>query len=397
MKIPTFATLLVPLFVATSSVVGAQTDTAEPKTYTLFEGDNILVGQGPDLHLVRDVSGGSWVVVENGQQVLVSAKNGPISMKVAPVQKLTQVSADITAMKGERAYTPGNDPAEKLVRAMNEGALVDASSHAAGNQAAAKTDETTAQTNSGGKASGASNTPGSTGTAAAGASVATPDNAVNGAEVSVFGQSGDSGDYDALDVSFEIACAQKLGAPYIVVITKFHEPGSDASASRDLIYAQALDPISAQPIKVKFEQAGFPPGYDLLGFEIHLYDNGIEIATNMSPKRSMLSTDEAFDYVKSKYLAAHKGQTLPAVPAMVGTLPSDLQDQLAAGKYGVTVYVKVSKDGLADEAFSDAACSQKIEDPYLVTVVKAIRFKPALAQGEPVEGTAPVDISRLRT
>jgi hypothetical protein len=395
MKIPTPATLLLPLFFATASLVCAQAGATAPKTYTLFEGDNILVGQGSELHLVRDVEGGSWVVNENGQQVMVSAKNGPISMKVTPVQKLTQVCATISGMKGERAYTPGNDPAEKLVRAMNEGAMLDASSHAAGNQASAKSDETTAQTNTGAKAGGASTTPASTGTAAASATVASPDNVTNGTEV--FGQSSDGGDYDALDVAFDIACPQKLGSPYIVVITKFHEPGSEASAERNLIYAQALNPVDTQAIHVKFEQAGFPPGYDLLGFEIHLYDNGVEIATNMSPKRSMLSTDEAFDYVKSKYLAAHKGQTLPAVPAMVGTLPTDLQDQLAAGKYGVTVYVKVSKDGLADEAFSDSACSQKIEDPYLVTVVKAIRFKPALAQGEPVEGTAPVDISRLRT
>jgi len=81
---------------------------------------------------------------------------------------------------------------------------------------------------------------------------------------------------------------------------------------------------------------------------------------------------------------------------VMGDLPPDLGSQIAAGKYTDSIYVKVSKDGLADTAFADSRCSKRIEDPYLDSVVKGIRFKPALAEGVPVEGVAELNLSRLR-
>ena len=86
-----------------------------------------------------------------------------------------------------------------------------------------------------------------------------------------------------------------------------------------------------------------------------------------------------------EYVAAHGKQTLAASPLM-GQLPSDLPSRLAEGKYRDTVYVRVSKDGLADDAFSDASCSRKLDDPYLESVVKSIRFKPALKQRSQARG-----------
>jgi hypothetical protein len=162
-----------------------------------------------------------------------------------------------------------------------------------------------------------------------------------------------------------------------------------------MVYAKPLEPIGSQAAHVKFEQAGFPPGYKLVGFEIHLYNRGVEVATSVAPKRKMLTSDEAFDYVKSKYLAAHKADTLPPSPVM-GRLPDDLASRIAEGKYGTAFYVRVSKGGVADGAFSDAACTARIDDPYLDSVVSGIRFKPALLQGNPVEGVAMLNLTQLR-
>jgi hypothetical protein len=182
----------------------------------------------------------------------------------------------------------------------------------------------------------------------------------------------------------------------MVMVTRFHERGAPEGSSRNLVFAKPLDPIGTKVTHVKIEQAGLPPGYELKGFELHLYDNGIEVATNVAPKREVLTSDQAFAYVKAKYIAAHKGETLAAQPAMVGKMPSDLTEELATGKYNDTVYVRVSKEGLADDTFADAACLKKIDDPYLKSVVDNIRFKPALAQGEPVEGVASLNLSHLR-
>lgn len=392
-------------FAAVSAAAAADNSSQSAKTYTLFEGENISVGQGGAVHAVRDVNGGSWVIVVDGQEQLVSAKNGPVSMKINPARKLTDVSADIEHLKGERAYTFANDPSVRMTRNMSNGAVVDVGEHSAANQSSAASTSVTSPS-----AMAMGNTPRGTGPAAAAAAAASTSaqshigpsqesaseaSSEYGGDFTLLGSQDEEGDFDALDVSFDISSGKKLDAPYFVVITKFHDRTAGPGVSQNMVYARPLEPIGAQAAHVKFEQAGFPPGYRLVGFEIHLYNHGVEIATNVAPKRKALTSDEAFDYVKSKYLAAHKADTLAASPVM-GRLPGDLASHIAGGKYGAAFYVKVSKDGLADGAYSDAACTARIDDPYLDTVVGAIRFKPALLQGNPVEGVATLNLTQLR-
>jgi hypothetical protein len=76
--------------------------------------------------------------------------------------------------------------------------------------------------------------------------------------------------------------------------------------------------------------------------------------------------------------------------------PAELRIRLAAGSYGETFYVKVSKDGFVEASFVDATCSKKIDDPFLDSLVRSLRFKPALANGEPEEGVAALNLSKLQ-
>ena len=178
-------------------------------------------------------------------------------------------------------------------------------------------------------------------------------------------------------------------------MTRIHEPGSPAGSFRNVVSARALEPVTSKVTKVHYEQIGFPLGYQLEGHEIHLYDNGREVATNLSPKRQVLTFDQAFAYVRDKYIEAHKTKTVPAL-AVMGDLPRDFSAQVATGKYAAPVYVTVSKEGLGHEAFSDLACKSRINDPYLETVVRSIRFQPALEAGKPVEGIVTLDLRKLR-
>jgi hypothetical protein len=388
------AGLLVP------AVAGAQD---EAKSYTLFMGANISVGQDGGLYPVRDISGGSWVIGVKGQPVVVSANKGPISMKITPLLKLTETSATIAGLKGERSYTFDNDPSVKLTRSLTRSADLNAGNHAATNQASAVSDGAQAAAAMGvnGAGANAGHVPATATTVqqVLSSTQSAAEVAASSPGSDLFfrdSNSGAPGDFDALDVAFEISSAKRLSAPYIVLITHFHDVASAAGTSGNLVYAKALEPIDAKPAKVKFEQAGFPFGFELLSLEIHLYDQGVEVATNAARKRTALTSDEAFDYVKATYIGAHRGETLPASPVMVAKLPADLHERLAAGKYADTIYVRVSRDGLADRAFADAACSKEIDDPYLESVVRSIRFKPALAEGRPVEGTASLNLGRLR-
>ncbi|HEY1792046.1 MAG TPA: hypothetical protein VGG34_03950 [Opitutaceae bacterium] len=376
------------LALACAALVLDSSGQSTPSDYVLFQGADIYVGHGNDLKRVRDVYGDSWVVASGGKDQAVNSGQGPIGMKIDPVQKMTEVSAKIEGMKAEGAYTFANDPSVKLTRSLSQAADLSAGDAAAANQANAQTIVSMSAT------AGGSSTP--TGTSPTSTALPTQSATVNGNDSLAF-QGWNTGEgYDLLDVSFKVSSPVKLARPYMVVFTKFIPPGAAPGTFKDLVYAKALDPIGTAPVKIKFEQAGFPPGYNLLSLDIHLYNEGVEVATNMSKERKVMTVAEAFDYVKDAYLKAHRADTLAATPIMTDSLPSDFQTKLAEGDYSKTVYVKVSKDGIGEDAYADPQCTRQIDDPYLDTVVKCLRFKPALRDGMAVEGSSPVNLSMLR-
>jgi len=197
-----------------------------------------------------------------------------------------------------------------------------------------------------------------------------------------------------MDIEFSISSPKPLYHPYVVTMTRFHAKNSKPGLVQNLVYAKSLDPIHSQISHVHFSEEGFPFNYDLIDFQIHIYDGGREVATNLAQDRVELTRDEAFEYVKSEYIGAHPHATLPAV-AVMGSLPSDLPVKLNSGKYDETFFVRVDKDGLSRQAFADEACTKPLNDPYLDSVVARVRFKPALADGRPVDGVTSLNLNKL--
>lgn len=375
---------LLPALLLGASLAGTVWGEEEHRMYTFFEGADIYVGQGGQLHPVRDISGGAWVVRDKGQDEAVSPGKGAISMKITPTPKLSDESATLADMKVSGAYTLQNDPQVKLTRSLAEAAELNAGDSAAANQANAVTISTLS--------AGALQTTNSGNTTAN----TTPVSATVNSNDTLAYQNWASNGYDLLDVSFKVSSSKPLNDPYIVVITKFHEPKASEGSFKNLIYAKSLDPIGTKPVEMNFQQSGFPVGYQLLGLEIHLYNAGQEIATNVSEKRREMSFPEAFDYIKDSYLKEHARDTRPATPVMVDILPANFGQKIAAGQYSSVVYIKVSTSGVGENAYTDPECSKRIDDPYLESVVKCIRFEPALENGKAVEGTSALNLSRLR-
>ena len=398
------ARLLVPFIVVGGCVIpaiaGAQ-DAA--KTHTLFMGADVSVGVDQHLYAVRDVAGGSWVIDVDGSAKVVSASKGPIGLKVTPSLKLTEVSARIADLASTPAYSFWMDPSASLARALVKTAQDNAGYTAAVTQAQSTVVQaqnlaqyTTATNNLHGSlilgyGEGPSN--GSAQVSRVEAQLGQTLGSA-GADLELVGDRGLVQGCDAVDVAFKVSSGHRLDRPYIVTIAQFSRRDVSSAGTQRLIYAKALDPIGIQPTAVHFVEEGFPPAFELKSFEVHLYNQGAEVATNVAPRRVELTRDEAFEYVKSVYLGAHRGDTLPATPLM-GKLPASLAARLADGQYRATFYIKVSKDGLADEAFLDPACTKKAEDPYLESVVKCIRFKPALSQGQPTDGVAELNLGKL--
>ncbi len=410
----------------------------EPKTHTLFMGADFAVSLDKGLYPVRGVVGSSWVVEINGVEKVISAHRAPLTLKITPNLKLTERSATIADYKKERAYTLANDPSTRMTRGLNQAAMSNfdlmANAHDAqaiadtqGNKALgvaslfSSTDNqmgAPAMMTAGRTYNPANGPPAQQGnftyaeavalaaTYAVAVAAATSQNLAfaqqNADAALVQTQNGNEPGgrlaptgMDAMDVEFEISSVRPLPKPYVITITQFHPKGTRPGTVQNLVYARELGPIDAQPAKVHFIEGGFPFDFEVVDFQLHLYNRGEEVATTESSKRVQLTRAEAYEYVRIEYLTAHKADTLPAVPAMA-VLPSDFRSQLAAGAFKETVYVRVSKEGQAAGAFADSKCSRPIEDPNFERVVRAIRFYPALSAGEAVDGIASLNLAQLK-
>ena len=380
--------------VSSGAPAGAE---AEARTHTLFMGADFDVQSNKVFHRVRDVSGGSFVIKVNGEEVLVPMNQAPVEFRIQQSLKLTEHSATIGDLKGERAYSPANDPVKKFVREQPGGATHLQSSQAAMGSTMAQRDLGIA------KSSGSP--------ANIVAQVQQQANSVSASYSSALSAEGSDfnnvGSYsaklqeelakklfDAMDVTFEVASPQPLNSPYVVIVAQYRERDERPGIAHNWIYARTLEPIDSKPRKVRLLQGGLPPGFELLNFKLHLYDRGQELATNVADKRVPLTRDEAFLYLKIDYVSSHKEATLPPTAAM-GKLPADLRSRLTSAQFAHTFFVKVSKDGLPGEVFLDEACAQKADDSYLLSVIRDIRFNPALDKGRAVDGVARLNFDSL--
>jgi len=419
-------------------------EAASAKTHTLFMGADIAINLDKDIYHVKDVWGSNWVIDINGRDKEISAREAPLNLKITPGLKLTEVSATVVGFKRTAAYSYANDPSVRLTKGLDSTASMNNDLLATAEAAQYKVDTATNkalpganafastwdQFNeaamqvtaehvfadhhsfavSGGTGLGShlplpSQSVGgggdSLGLGSASANINVRDLEVGGA--AIIGQSANGLEpgariamkgMDAMDVEFDIRSSKPLHNPYVVTMTRFKTPSTRPGMVQNLVYAEALHPIDEHLTHVHFTEEGFPFNYELVDFQMHIYNRGEEVATNIAANRVELTRDEAFEYIKMEYIGAHLKDTLPATPAM-GKLPSDLHARLAQGKYAEAFYVRVSKEGLAYDAFADPACTKRIGDEYLDSVVKRLRFKPALNEGRPVDGVASVDLNRL--
>lgn len=350
----------IPVVVGLSATRAIATDAAAPaaaetRTHTLFMGVDLSVAQGGQFHHLRDVSGGSFVIDVKGRPEFVAMDRflGLLAnLRVDRALKLSRVSATLNNLKGERAYTAGNSPrvqisiqqAETAMAVSDKAAMAEVKAlnteAAASGQYELNHVETSDSLNTshpwtwrrgGGPPLNDSE------------EVQIVNNArtaTNGAMQAVVALNNTDHYqkrleeelakelYDAMEVNFEVVSAEPLNNPFVVVITRFHDQNARPGASQNWIYAKSLNPTDDQPVKVHVLQGGFPKGFVLEEFQVHLYNQGHEVATNVAPKRVPLTLDAAMLYLAMDYQRRHKGETLPAKLALT-RLPPDFQPRMA--------------------------------------------------------------------
>jgi hypothetical protein len=396
------AALCIPASVARAVSEAAADANGEIKTHTLFMGADFSVQHGSQYYQVKDVTGGAFIITVNGANVAVPMGLKAVNLRVQSSLKITEIGATIGDLKGERSYTPETDPVRLFTKATVDSAFQYSDSQMESNDAAQKVDVANAQM---GKANTGASAPvsghGNPLANSLSSQVLTTDQAeLTQASVGQVAPEENMGTplggdrFDAMEVEFKVSSGKPLNNPFIVIVTRFRERNAPPKVVRNQIYAQSLNPVGAKPTRIHVLAGGFPPGFELLEYQVHLYNGGLEVATNVSSKRVPLTRDEAFEYMKLNYIGSHKGATLPASPAM-GHLPGDLPSRIGSGEFSRTYYVKVSKDGLPGGAFLDDGCTRKADSPYLESVIENIRFNPALENGTPVNGVAALKLSEL--
>ncbi|HYC72801.1 MAG TPA: hypothetical protein VEB66_16440 [Opitutaceae bacterium] len=380
-------------------ILGPLVAAAENKDHVLFMGTDLAVQKGDSFLRVRDVVGSSFMVGTGDATEPVPMRMRAANLKVEKTLKVATGGVRIDKLRGDRTFTPENDPRLKADRETGAAAGAQASADLARYQAAELEAALGAARSNGEVSSRVDELQRMLDRAEARDRDATnqtlSDMTNAGAHAANRHDAMLGGMFDAMEVEFELSSPEPIADPYIVIISRFREREAKAGVSRNWIYARSVGEIGPKPRYFRIREGGFPPGFVLEDYEVHVYDRGRELASNVSPKRVELTRSEAQQYLMIEHLAANKDRTVAAEPA-VGRLPSDLRSRLTEGYYLQPYYVKVDESGNYAGVFMDAACNKPVTDPYLTDLFAGIVFKPALVKGKPAAGVCRVKLPELR-
>jgi hypothetical protein len=400
--------LCVPLVAASLPVSFAASPADQPapaKTHVLFMGADLDVQREKKFYRVRDVVGSEFMIRIGQKEFFVPTRTHQTALKVGYGLKLTAAEVKLDGLEAGPGYTPANDPGLKFNR----------ESGAAGGAAAVQ-DLAYGQMISAGLSaslsSAAANAPNAQpgaiaadaaaqarlSAATAGFDVANQmtmqDQYSAGVHADRLAKDQAEGNYDAVEASFKISSPVELDDPYMVLLFKFQERDAKTGQEGMLIHAKALEPIGPKPKYIRVREGGMPRGFKYLDCQIHIYNHGQEVATNVSPQRVELTRDDAREYLLIEHLGAHKKDTVIAT-AVTGTLPRTRRAELSTNQLNRTLYVKISADARLLGVYQDETCQQPLDDQVTVAACGDLFFQPALEQGKPVEGIARVRLGDI--
>ena len=397
---------------ATPAVIPVVT---EAKPYVLYMRTDLAIEQNKKLYPVKDVHGSMFIIAVKGEPVSVPMTGEGHKLEFQPKLTLTRNSASLTGQVSGRAYTAGRDPKMKRQReaALNDAVMADNAAVAEQKFMVAENKNFVGVYNSPdgknpdgtpmplGQAQTAENIDKLSADQAA-LALQSQSQMENKLQTDItsggFARLAADADmamerFDAVEVRFEVSSPEFLEKPYVVVITRFHARDDKPGVARNAVFAKALEGIGAKPTKVAILHGGYPPGFEIEELQVHLYNEGKEVPTDIAQKRVPLSREEAFAYLKIDYLHGHKGDTLPPTPA-VGRPDRQEMARLGPKQMEAVYYAKVDKNGRPLGTFLDEGCSQPV-DEVVGALAQNIRYYPAMDKGVLVEGTARLLLSQL--
>ncbi len=195
----------------------------------------------------------------------------------------------------------------------------------------------------------------------------------------------DTAQPDAVRLEFRASAPTRLANAYCVALVRLRLPDGRIE---DANFYQAIGELGPKPRKISLLQTGLPLGAEVLDVKLHLFNNGKELATNLSPKRFDLTAAEARQYLLLDHTANHRGQTLPA-QAVWELAPAALKAADRPGPYDQPVQVNIDADG----QLTGFAVDSQIITPEQREIIAQLVFLPALDNGQPIASTLTLNLA----
>ncbi|MEO6002570.1 MAG: hypothetical protein ABIZ04_15925 [Opitutus sp.] len=195
-----------------------------------------------------------------------------------------------------------------------------------------------------------------------------------------------------VELTFDVSSPTPLENAYIVVVANYASPSKPNEVARQ-ISAREFALIDSHPKRVKMSHAASINRLPFKKFDMALFANGQEVATNLSEKRMALTSDQAFQFFLIDYLTAHKGATLPPAPVLMKPR-AEIRRAVEKAEKNHTIYANLDKSGNVLVITSDAAGTQPLP-ASVQSVLQNVRFMPALEKGAPVAGRIKVTLAQL--
>lgn len=197
--------------------------------------------------------------------------------------------------------------------------------------------------------------------------------------------------FDVLNVSFLLASPVELDGAYVLLLTSIRAPDSSRVGSRFTL--AELPTITGTPRRIRLTQYNLPPGFAVQAYEVHVYHEGREIATNLSSNRTPISRAEAHTFLSLQRELKNKDRDVPAEVA-APLLPAENATLIPAAHAHRTARVGINPQGVVTDVSLDSAGSPET-DASIEAIVRATLFFPTLAHGRPVASTLTFNLSEL--
>lgn len=376
--------LVASLGVAALTAWAAGAAAPEVPSFTMYEGADFSLVRDGRSYRVLNVVGSNFVVRYKGHFDHWHIGTVPVSIEIKKAVKMARWPARLNGFVFERDYAPGTDPEEQQAIAYTNlltSQLV--ASDIAMHQMTVNSGPTPPQVS-----------PSHKGPETMAANPAYAQNAAALTETELEGNApafrGADDARNSIRIHFRILSPIRLAAPYALFVAVFHAPGHEHEKQQWIGATEVDTVLPGRPTAVDFFQGGFPPGFQIDSFAVHLYDDGgREVPTDQSPNRQELTREQAFARVVADYLRQYPKATLPASPAMT-ELPEDWKQHVGDSRFQTACFVKVDPTGHPEGVYGDAECRVPLDDAYVSNLLMDVRFHPALQDGKPVPSVAEI-------